>query len=133
MKIPYSHEGIARTDRIYLSQDLISEISQTSSVYIGSHKLQNLILQFSISDNPGQNDHCVVTISLDSSVPNNEEVGMKNQENGVMMINNAGMEEVKAMQSETLAKLEDIIKKLQVQDKEIENIKNSLKDIKARI
>ena len=133
MKIPYSHEGIARTDRIYLSQDLISEISQTSSVYIGSHKLQNLILQFSISDNPGQNDHCVVTISLDSSVPNNEEVGMKNQENGVMMMNNAGMEEVKAMQSETLAKLEEIIKKLQVQDKEIENIKNSLKDIKARI
>ena len=133
MKIPYSHEGIARTDRIYLSQDLISEISQTSSVYIGSHKLQNLILQFSISDNPGQNDHCVVTISLDSSVPNNEEVGMKNQENGVMMINNAGMEEVKAMQSETLAKLEEIVKKLQVQDKEIENIKNSLKDIKARI
>ena len=133
MKIPYSHEGIARTDRIYLSQDLISEISQTSSVYIGSHKLQNLILQFSISDNPGQNDHCVVTISLDSSVPNNEEVGMKNQENGVMMINNAGMEEVKAMQSETLAKLEEIVKKLQVQDKEIENIKISLKDIKARI
>ena len=133
MKIPYSHEGIARTDRIYLSQDLISEISQTSSVYIGSHKLQNLILQFSISDNPGQNDHCVVTISLDSSVPNNEEVEMKNQENGVMMMNNAGMEEVKEMQSETLAKLEEIIKKLQVQDKEIENIKNSLKDIKARI
>ena len=49
------------------------------------------------------------------------------------MMNNAGMEEVKEMQSETLAKLEEIMKKLQVQDKEIENIKNSLKDIKARI
>ena len=34
-KIPFSHEGVARTDRIYFSQDFPSEDYSTTTTYIG--------------------------------------------------------------------------------------------------
>ena len=63
-KIPFSHEGVARTDRIYLSQDFFSDYS-TKSTYIGikfTHYTYISLHTFKL-DNPGENDHCIVTVS----------------------------------------------------------------------
>jgi len=59
-KIPFSHEGVARTDRIYLSNDLLQDQFETYTTYI---------------DNPGQNDHCIVTITV------NQKTSMEYKEN----------------------------------------------------
>ena len=40
--IPYSHEGVARTDRIYFSIDFPPEDYCTYSTYIGNKKLKSL-------------------------------------------------------------------------------------------
>ena len=67
VKIPFSHEGVARTDRIYISNELLSEEFLTKSTYIGNTILFQeqirLSILFMFVDNPGQNDHCLVEIS----------------------------------------------------------------------
>ena len=68
LKIPYSHEGIARTDRIYISNELISDDFKTVTVYIGLICVliyfKHIKMHILMTDNPGQNDHCITTIFL---------------------------------------------------------------------
>merc|ERR1712198_691687 len=107
-KIPFSHEGVARTDRIYLSNDLLQDQFETYTTYI---------------DNPGQNDHCIVTITV------NQKTSMEYKENTEEVSDTKTI----PMTNEIMEKLEIVIEKLREQDREIENIKGTLKDIKARI
>jgi len=126
VKIPYSHEGVARTDRIYISKELLSEEFLTKSNYI---------------DNPGQNDHCLVEISsteemmkMENSTMNEQmaqvpTVGMGQQRTDDTLV----LEAIEDLQNRLMEKLDSVIQRIDKQDKEIENMKNSLKDIKARI
>ena len=145
MKIPFSHEGVARTDRIYISKELLSEEFLTKSIYIGNtiliKELSRLSTIFLFVDNPGQNDHCLVEISsaeemmrMENSTMNEQmaqvpTVGMGQQRTDDTLV----LEAIEDLQNRLMEKLGNVLQRIEKQDKEIENMKNSLKDINARI
>ena len=154
VKIPYSHEGVARTDRIYISNELLSEEFLTKSTYIGNTILFQeqirlyilfifvfIFILFIFVDNPGQNDHCLVEISsaeemmkMENSTMNEQmaqvpTVGMGQQRTDDTLV----LEAIEDLQNRLMEKLGNVLQRIEKQDKEIENMKNSLKDIKASI
>ena len=65
VKVPLSHNGVARTDRIYLSDEILEDFTSTTC-YIGHLNPLNIILCFNSDvplDNSGSNDHCIVEIT----------------------------------------------------------------------
>ena len=92
-------------------------------------------------DNPGQNDHCLVEISsaeemmkMENSTMNEQmaqvpTVGMGQQRTDDTLV----LEAIEDLQNRLMEKLGNVLQRIEKQDKEIENMKNSLKDIKARI
>ena len=145
MKIPFSHEGVARTDRIYISKELLSEEFLTKSIYIGNtiliKELSRLSTIFLFVDNPGQNDHCLVEISSAEEMMRMENSTMNEQMAQVPTVGTGQqrtddtlvLEAIEDLQNRLMEKLGNVLQRIEKQDKEIENMKNSLKDIKARI
>ena len=109
VKIPYSHEGVARTDRIYISKELLSEEFLTKSTYIGDTNLikdiSRLSTLFMFVDNPGQNDHCLVEISSAEEMMKMENLTMNEQ---MAQVPTVGMGLQRQNDSLTLEAIEDL-------------------------
>ena len=62
VKVPLSHNGVARTDRIYLSEEMLEDFT-TTTCYIGKSTQSHLNSEVPFIDNSGSNDHCIVEIN----------------------------------------------------------------------
>ena len=109
VKIPYSHEGVARTDRIYISKELLSEEFLTKSTYIGDtiliQDISRLSTLFMFVDNPGQNDHCLVEISSAEEMMKMENSAMNEQ---MAQVPTVGMGQQRTDDTLVLEAIEDL-------------------------
>lgn len=117
--MPLSHQGVARTDRIYLSDEMFEDFT-TTTCYI---------------DNSGSNDHCIVEItpspgSKDTNIISPE---LSHQVYGEVSNTTPAVDQ----NTRTLERLDVVMENMMVmmrkQETELENIKTTLKDIKQRI